>query len=172
MKKIVVMILIATLLLCGCSKKQQVTGPEWLLMQQEGIDELIEFSEYMDEIYALYFTGKMLPADFKNEIILLNETYNVMRAQYEENKKLHPIKPESHTFISKKGSDAVDSLRDAFQKVILNAVDENGEPRSIDEVSYMYLAYRDECVKHLAEYITSIEFLMNAEEYAKESEGN
>ncbi len=91
-----------------------------------------------------------------------------MQAEYENLKEEHPIKPESHTYASKSGSDAIDSLRKALSNLMINSVDENGNVKPLDDLTYMYLAYRDECTTYIADYITAVKWTMETMEMREE----
>ena len=167
MKKyiLVILVLCAFLIFTGCDKREKILGEDWLLLQESGMEELTTFTENMDDIYALYFSDMISKEDFKQELLMLNHTFNVLQAKYEDLKEQYEIVPESHTYISKKGSEAVDKIRKTLSNMLMDSVDKSGEPKSINELSYLYIAYRDECATYLSEYIVSARWVMDFQEY-------
>ena len=165
MKRLVSIILIAifTLPLFSCGDDNSISGDDWLLMQRASMDELTSFTATMDEVYTLYFTQEINKSDFKNELLILNNTLNIMRAQREEFKTKYDIIPESYSYAAKRGVDAVDALYLSLSDLLMGSVDELGEPKSVFDVSYIYTAYKEEITSYLADYIVAISWV--ADEY-------
>lgn len=147
----------------GCGKKTKtITGNEWLIKQQECFDDLEAFASGMDEVYALYFTQSITAEDFLVELNLLKQQYKLLNAYYEEMKKENPIEPETHSFLSKKGTEAIENLYKCLGEILDTSVDSAGVPLPADQLTYQYLAYQQTLNGYIAEYTTAIAWYNDA----------
>lgn len=158
MKKLVVIITLFAILLSvtSCSSKDTITGNEWLVKQEECIEDIKAFTEGMDEVYTLYITTAMPEEDFVNEVSLLYQQYKILLSEYEKLKKENPIEPESHSFLSLKGTEAIEQIYEELENIMLNTFEKDGALLAPGKLSYVYLAYKQNLTYHLSEYMTAI----------------
>lgn len=149
-------------------EEQKITGEEWLSVQSTYIDEMSIYADNMDTIFALYIGGSISEADFLNHIEILEDELTVMVAARDELQDKYEIKTGSHTYSSKKGCEAVDhcylTLKDILDMARNNYQD-------VDVLSYKYLAFHQEVIDDLADYMAAIEIL-EAEEEEMEGQKN
>lgn len=146
----------------GCAAKG-VTGNEWLLMQEERLDELELLADNMDEVFSLYVMGAIGSTDFLTEIELLKQQYAVMNEMYDAEKREYPILPENNSYAAQKGVEGLERVREILGAILNNAA-VDGVPLPPDEAAYMYMAYKDELADNLAVYITAVQYITAATE--------
>lgn len=150
--------LLVCILLTGCSAKG-ISGDEWLLKQDVYMDDLQAFSDGMDEVYSLYISGSISKEDFITELSVLKEQYAIIQANYEQAKRENPILPENYSYAAQRGVQGVENIRKILGNVLDNSLDENGEPLSPAQMSYMYLACGQELSDSLADYLTAYQII-------------
>jgi hypothetical protein len=155
--------LITSFVLVGCNS--EITGNEWLKMQDDFVDDLESFTSDMDEVYSLYFSGKISDDDFVEEVSTLYNLYDVMMLKREDFKAQHPIKPESHTYLSKRGTSALDNIPVTLKKILDCSIQSDGTPLDNKNLSYKYLKYKDDIIGYFMDYKTALEWLTDAENY-------
>lgn len=137
---------------------KQITGIEWLDMQEEYIDEMETYADNMDDIFALYLSGTISSEDFLNHLTVLSNELKVMKAVYEDAKNDNPVRTGTHTYSSKTGCEAVERNYETFEKIInMAALEENYS--DVNTLGYKYLAYQQEIVDNLADYMGAIEIV-------------
>lgn len=157
---IVAMCVILAIGAAGCAEKETgITGNEWLMKQEVLLEDLSAFTEGMDEVYALYIVGGISSEDFLLELRLLKQQYAILNQFYTQLKNENPVKEGTHSYVSKRGSDAIATYYSLLGEVIDNSVDKNGTPLKADELAYVYMAYQQQLVSALAEYTTAIVWL-------------
>lgn len=169
MKKIIslfIILLIFVLSLCSCGKNE-ITGDEWFMKQDEYMVDLQTFTEGMDEVYSLYISGSISAVDFKEELRLLKMQYSIIQADYTEAKNDNPILPEEYSYAAQKGINAAENIRRLILKILNETLGENGEPLAPEQLSYMYMAYGQELNKYLADYITAYQIIKSETEDIK-----
>lgn len=144
--------------LAGCSSKT-ITGNEWLLVQEQCLDDLKAFASGMDDVYTLYLTSAITNEDFLNEVRLLKTQYGTLNQFYEKLKADNPVKEGSHSYISKRGTEGIEKSYEVLGKILNDTLDEQGRPKSASELSYTYLAYKQELTTALSEFVTSVVWL-------------
>lgn len=144
--------------LAGCSSKT-ITGNEWLLVQEQCLDDLKAFASGMDDVYTLYLTSAITNEDFLNEVRLLKTQYGTLNQFYEKLKTDNPVKEGSHSYISKRGTEGIEKSYEVLGKILNDTLDEQGRPKSASELSYTYLAYKQELTTALSEFVTSVVWL-------------
>lgn len=156
-----VMLLVITL--CGCnSSDNRIDGNQWLEIQEVCMTDLESFCEGMDEVYTLYIIGSISPQDFVNEIALLNTQYGYLIAAYDQLKADNPLKPESHSYLSKQGTEAMENIYLTIKQTLDYSLDSEGNAKSIDEIAYLYLAQRQQLIGYISEYSTALSWLRAA----------
>lgn len=135
-------------------KDNGLSGNEWFSLQSEYMDKLTAFCLNMDEVYALYISGDMSESNFIMEYALLKNEWDVLDASYEKFLEENPVAPGGHSYISKRGEQAVNSLRVTI-KDILDSTKEGNTIIGTDKMLYMYLAHNQQAQYHLAEYTVS-----------------
>ena len=160
-------ICIAVCLLCtllvGCSEEENyITGNEWLLVQKQSLTDLEAYMSGVDEVFSLYIVGGITDDDFIEELSLLKQQYEILKKFRSELKAENPVKEGSHSYVSKRGSDALDNYYKTVGELLEYAVNEEGKPLPPDELSYGYLAYQQTLSTYLSEYVTSVVWLEEA----------
>lgn len=148
--------------LSGCSGKT-ITGNEWLIVQEQCLDDLKAFASSMDDVYTLYLTSAITNEDFLNEVRLLKTQYGTLNQFYEKLKADNPVKEGSHSYISKRGTEGIEKSYEVLGKILNDTMDEQGRPKTASELSYTYLAYKQELTTALSEFVTSVVWLEEQE---------
>lgn len=149
--------------LSGCSGKT-ITGNEWLIVQEQCLDDLKAFASSMDDVYTLYLTSAITNEDFLNEVRLLKTQYGTLNQFYEKLKADNPVKEGSHSYISKRGIEGIEKSYEVLGKILNDTLDEQGRPKSASQLSYTYLAYKQELTTALSEFVTSVVWLEEQED--------
>lgn len=162
MKKLIARILFLTFcinLITACDgDNKSITGNEWLVLQKDCIKDLEAYAKGMDDVYTLYITDAITAEDFAVEINLLKQQYDILVGFYEKMKLDNPIKPESHSYLSRRGTDAIVNLYKTFGDILAHSADGTGTPIPADQLSYTYLAYRQVIISDLVEYMTALSY--------------
>lgn len=165
-KNIAVVVLVLAFIVvavCGCSSQDNyVTGNEWLLIQKQSLQDLESYTSGMDEVFALYIVGGISDNDFLSEVELLKQQYKILKQFRVELKTAHPVKEGSHSYVSKRGTDALENYYRTIGEILDYAITDDGKPRSADELAYGYLAFQQTLSTSLAEYITAVVWLEEA----------
>ena len=71
LKKILIIVLVVVLAITGIYflvfRESGITGNEWLMDQEERMNDVSTFCDEMDEVFTLYIGGYMSRDDFVNE---------------------------------------------------------------------------------------------------------
>lgn len=149
----------------GCTK--EITGNEFLLKTQTYVNDLHDFADGMDQVYTLYFTGKISDDDFINEVSELKDIYNYMVNKYDKFKEDNPIKAASHSYVSKRGINALDKIANAYKKVLDESVTDDNKVLDKENLSYDYMLCGEDVTASYAEYQTAIAWLKDAQKTTK-----
>ena len=167
-KRIIPLCLAAFTFFCvltGCANEESyITGNEWLLTQKKCLKDLEAYTAGMDEVFSLYIVGGITDEDFIAEHNLLKQQYEILKKFRAELKADNPVKEGSHSYVSKRGSDALDKYYDTVGELLDYAIKEDGKPRPTKELSYGYLAYQQTLSSCLSEYVTAVVWLEEANE--------
>ena len=169
-KKIVIGIFLSVFLVLAAigiwwyfSYSKSVSGPEWLAMQDTYIDQMESYADEMDDVFALYISGNISQEDFKNHIAVLKGEFSIMLKAYEKAQKDNPIRTGSHTYSSKIGCESVEKCFETIGNILEMASDEkNSSDTSI--LGYKYLAYQQEIIVSLSDYMAAVEISETEEE--------
>lgn len=166
-KHVCVICLLAIMLfsLCGC-KEEGVTGNEWLVIQKACLEDLEAYAAGMDEVYTLYLTSAITQEDFLTEVRLLKAQYITLNQFYDDMKAKNPVKEGTHSYISKRGTEGMEKCYSVLGKILEDTVDGQGRPKAPKELSYTYLAYKQELTTALSEYVTAIVWLEDSQNAA------
>ena len=114
LKKIFIIVLVVILAATGiyflCFRENGITGNEWLMDQEERMNDVSAFCDEMDEVFTLYIGGYMSRDDFVNEEILLRQQFAILKAKYEQKDAETKIKTGTHSWSSKKGEEVLSDL--------------------------------------------------------------
>lgn len=156
---------LATLLLCaslaGCGQKT-VTGNEWLMIQKQCLEDLQAFANGMDEVYSLYILTAIGEDDFMTEHKILKQQYTALLAFYDQLKEENPVKEGSHSYVSKRGTEGIEDCYKILGEILENSFDENGRPLHIAEMTYRYMAYKQNLSTAISTYVTAVLWLEEA----------
>lgn len=136
------------------SIKDEITGEEYLKKQAVHVDELETYADNMDNVVALYLNGNIEEQDFINHLDVFQQELSLMKASYQQEKQEHPVKVGSHTYATKKGSEAIEECYEIFGK-ILSMMKETYPDKEV--FSYQYIAYHQDIIGALADYMTAVE---------------
>ena len=152
-------LLLAGFTACKNSEPEYITGNEWLVKQKASLTDLDAYTSNMDEVISLYAIGSMSETDFSAELDLLKQQYDILVALREKLKQENPIKEGSHSYLSKRGTDALDRYYDTLGEVLNNLTTADGNPLAPEEMTYRYMAYQQTLNTCLAEYTTAMVWL-------------
>lgn len=159
---IISLVLIIISVFSGCNNDNKIDGNTWLEVQEMCLEDLESFCEGMDEVYTLYIIGSISQEDFANEISLLKTQYLYLIGSYDQLKTDNPLKPESHSYLSKQGTEAMENIYLTIEQTLNYSLNGDGTAKSVDEIAYLYLAQRQELINYLSEYSTSLSWLRAA----------
>lgn len=142
-------------------EQQKITGVEWLAVQETYVDQMADYADNMDTIFALYIGESISQEDFLNHVEILEDELLMMDAARNEMKQEYIVKTGTHTYSSKKGCEAVDQCYKTLEDILAMAKENCGD---IEALSYKYLAYHQTIIDELAEYMTAMEFITEEED--------
>lgn len=171
-KKILCLLFVIALTIAGIyggrwylSYRKQITGDQWFEKQQTYVDEMKTFGESMDKVVTLYLTKSIDQEDLLNHADTFNSSLIVMKRKYEQDKKDHPVRTGSYTYLTKKGCESVEKCYPALSKMVYMLTDGNYY-RDRDKLSYEYLACEQPLIKNMSAYY-SCKKLYNQQKKAK-----
>ena len=141
-------------------KVNGITGNEWILKQKEQIYMLADFSQNLDDVYALYISGAMDKDSFLAEWQRLSDAFGVMEFQRTQDSEKNVVAPEKHTKTSREGAEAINTIFYDF-RLLLNASVKDSIPIPRTELLYQHLDYSKKITEEL-------EIFMKAYQKAKE----
>lgn len=159
---VIILCIVLIIVFSGCNNVKRITGNEWLIVQESCFDDLESFCAGMDDVYALYISGGITASDFAVEVAILKEQYKMMYSSYEELKKNNPIQPESHSYLSQVGSEAMNNIYLTIEATLNASLDSTGQALSIDNIAYMYLAQRQELTEYISQYTSAVAWVRAA----------
>lgn len=136
------------------STQNEITGKEYLKQQAVHMDELEIYADNVDNVVALYLNGNIKEQDFMNHLSVFQQELALMNASYQKEKEEHPVKVGSHTYATKKGGEAIEECYTIYGK-ILTMLEENYHEK--ETMSYKYIAYHQDVIGALADYMTAVE---------------
>lgn len=169
-KKAVIIIILSLILVIAASGiwwyisyLNTISGPQWLDMQETYIDQMESYADEMDDVFALYISGNISQDDFINHISVLQGEYSIMLEAYKKAQDDHPVRTGTHTYSSKVGCESVENCFDVIGNILEMALDENNNSDTTI-LSYKYLAYQQEIIEYLADYMAAVEINETEEE--------
>ena len=105
--------------------------------------------------------------DFINEVSELKDIYNYMINKYDKFKEDNPIKAASHSYVSKRGINALDKIANAYKKVLDESVTEDNKVLDKENLSYDYMLCGEDVTASYAEYQTAIAWIKDAQKTTK-----
>ena len=162
-------VMTGALVLTGCRAKG-VDGEEWILSQGKTLNTLELYMKNLDDTDTLYTAGGLTDNNFKAEMEIRQQEYDIVYKEFQQELEENPIKVGSHTYESKRGYDGLLKLWEDVGKItgLLESMAENGT--TPDAVSYQYIAYQPTLSKDLAEYsaafslISGSDYMLDTEE--------
>ena len=164
LKKILIIVLVVVLAITGIYflvfRENGITGNEWLMNQEERMNDVSTFCDEMDEVFTLYIGGYMSRDDFVNEEILLRQQFSILKAKYEQKDEETKIKTGTHSWSSKKGEEVLSDLFKHIEDFI------NVEYADMDKQSILanYLILQETIERDVAGYIVLRSFIMEYNE--------
>lgn len=153
-----IVLLLLSVIGCNTAPKR-VSGNELVLIEEECLEDLEIFCEGMDDVFVLYTIGSISSDDFTNEVNLLLEQFALVETKYEQLKKDNPVEPESHSYLSISGTEAMDNLYNSIELTLLSVFDSNGAPYSPEQVSYIYLSQKQSIATYVADYTSAVAWI-------------
>lgn len=143
-------------------KDTGLDGNEWFARQYEYMNQFTSYCLSMDQVYALYIAEDMTTSNFLIEYALLLNQWEVLEASYSRYLKENPVKPNGHTYVSKRGEEAITDLRYTI-KNILDKTKNGNSVLSQKELLYMYLSFKQDIQMALAEYSVAYQWIIDSE---------
>ena len=164
-KRMFVLMFIVALIcsLSACGSPERISGNEWLKVQEASYNDLQSFSEGVDQVVTLYIMESITAEDFEKEVMILKQQYSILLKFRKKLTDDYPVEPQSHSYVSKRGTEAIENMYDCFEELLNNLLDENGKALRVQETSYRYLAYKQNMQTYVVEYMTAIQWLNEAE---------
>lgn len=164
--KIIMLLLISaafvSLFFVKCQKEDGYDGNEWFSLQYEYMNKFSSYCNNMDQVYALYIAGDMTESNFIIEYALLENEWQMLESSYKSFLKGHNVRPEGHTYVSKRGEAAINNLRQIVSNILLSSK-QGASVLSPDEMLYMYLSYKQDMQYSLAEYVIAYRWIVEAQ---------
>lgn len=162
--------LVATVFIKKMKKDNGLDGNEWFARQYEYMNQFTGFCLNMDEVYALYISNDMTEADFLIEYAILLNQWDILEASYIRFLKENPVRPNGHSYVSRRGEGAITDLRNTINKILESTKNGNAIITQ-DEILYMYLSYKQDIQMSLAEYTVAYQWIqardMKEKDYEK-----
>lgn len=159
---ILAVIIGGALVLSGC-RANGIDGEKWILSQGETLNTLELYMKNLDDTAALYTAGGLTDNNFKAEMEIRQQEYDIIFKKFQQDLEENPIKVGSHTYESKRGYDGLLKLWEDVGKItgLLESMAENGT--TPDAVSYQYIAYQPTLSKDLAEYSAAFSLIFGSD---------
>jgi len=135
------------------NREEKNTSKQWVFRQYEYLDTINNYTENMDDVFALYSINGITEQTFQEEISILKKELEVIKTIYENDKKEFDISPTSYSYASKRGIDGFENIFVHLEK-LLNEVSDGNE-RISSEIVYIYLSYQTLIEEDINEYLTS-----------------
>lgn len=164
---LLLVVIITIIVVVFCSQSRKKDGNEFFGEQNTIMNTLTSFMEQMDNVYALYITGTMSSDDFLTQRQNLMIAYNLIQVDYDNYLAKNPVKTGSYSYVSRRGMNAIQSLRQNIQNLLDNTVDEIGQPLNRNEMAYIYMVYQECINEDLCEYAVAFRWLVEAD-YVKD----
>lgn len=126
-----------------------VDGKTWFSMQYTYINDFADYADEVDTVMALYQCGTLNSEDFLTNVSVLRAELDIMQKAYNDAKEKYPVRAGTHTYTTKKGCEAVESLFTIYDTILRQMVDYADSPI---QLNYYYLASRQAVTKALADY--------------------
>jgi len=133
-------------------KAKEQNATEWFLKQGKYLDNLMLYSQNMDNITSLYLSGEIALTDFVVHLRELKGEINLMRADYDGYLKEHPVILGSETAATKIGNEAVVGLMDTYREMV-DMLDKYKTDK--ETLAYNYIAYSQVITDYLSSYIAA-----------------
>lgn len=133
-----------------------INGTEWYAKQDGYMTEFETYAGEMDDVVSLYLSGSIGEADFLTHVSILQGELTLMKADYDQYRKRHPVRTGSMTYYEKMACDAVESIFPVFQNMLDMMRDNSANPA---QLSYEYIAFHQDIIKCVAKYATAQAFI-------------
>lgn len=155
-RKILVIVLIAvgavTAFMLYRNYARQQTGTEWFNKQQTYMDNMETLTDNMDDALSLYVAGAIGEEDFLTHIKQFQDELQLIRDERDAELRAHPVRPDTETYATKSGTEAVTELLDLCGDM-LDMCENTYQDK--DTLVYNYMAYEDLMVDSGAKYLAA-----------------
>lgn len=151
----VLVLIVGLIVFIITNKDDGITGEEWIEKQETTFKNIQAITNEMDKVYTLYISGSMTPENFKNEVMLLKNEYYLTYTAYCKLQKENTVGAGKHSYITKRGSDAIDNIFNYIDCIMSETLDKNNTPLKTTEVAYIYMAYKQQIEDAYYDYFTS-----------------
>jgi len=159
-KKIVIIALCAILLITSVflfirhyqKKKAEQYSVEWFIKQSDYLNNLMTYSENMDDVVSLYLSGNMSEGDFVLFLQQFQGEINLLKADRDKYLKKHPVRLGSETKETNAGAEAVDEIFKAYTEMIPVLEKYRNDKETL---AYNYLAYEQVILRALSKYVAA-----------------
>ena len=130
----------------------EITGEDYLKVQEKYMAEFQVYSDNIDDIVSLYLDGSITEEDFLNHLEIFQQELDLMKATHDSEAEKYPVKTGTDTYHTKRGAEAVAECYDIYQN-ILTTLQNNSSDK--DALSYKYIAYHQDIIHALSDYMTA-----------------
>ena len=152
---------------CFSGSDGVLTGKQYLKAQEKYMAEFEAYADDMDNIVTLYLNGDIGEEDFLNHLKILQEELTIMNEAHDKEAEKYSVITGTHTYQTKRGCEAVDECYDIFQN-ILSMMQNNYQDKNA--LSYKYIAYHQDIINSVSDYMTARDDTFGIEDNGKESE--
>lgn len=138
-----------------------LTGRQALKAQEMYMTEFEVYANDIDTVMTLYLTDSIQEEDFLNHLSLFQEQLYVMQTAYTSDMENYLVRTGTHTYDTKRGCEAVKECYNVMQN-LLDMMKENYQDK--DALSYKYLAYHQEVISTVSDYMTAKKLVFEQEE--------
>lgn len=142
------------------SKPKEISDEQWVINQRTHINNLVNLSENIDDVYTLYIIGAMSESDFMNELQMLKGQYTVYLLEYEQQEQDAVITLGTETQLSQIGRKALNDLNHDYDSLFKDTLTEAMTPRTPEATAYLKMAYLQQMREHFVSYIAAYQTIL------------
>ncbi len=170
------MMIIIAGITAGC-RARGITGEEWIRSRGESLNIITQYAASLDDTVVLYASGGINSEAFACEMDVRVKEYEILRKQFDQEIEENPIRPGSHSYMTKSGYEGFTSLWKDIGDLTFILDDMSDKGASPDEISYQYLAYKpvlgNDTARFMAAFylVTGMDILAETQAEESESQG-
>lgn len=134
-----------------------LTGFQWFMKQGDYVKQISMLADELDTVTTLYISDSISSADYLEHLSVTEKQNEILYSLYLKDEQENQVKAGTHNFFSKLGCECVKESYEIMSELITTA---KNTCKDKDELSYKYLAYKQEVVDIVVEYTTAYYYLM------------